>query len=542
MGVPAAGARVPRGRRAHRLPSTRPAPRGSAGPAPSTSGSRRGPGPAGALQQPGAGLAGVSVVYKFGGSSVRDAERMREVASIVCAFPEHAPCVVLSAMGKTTNLLLGAGQQALEVADSSEVAALAPLRELVAHHRATMDALGTDAATRAEVEKLLAELTQVLCSVAILRDLSPRVSDTLVSFGERMSTRIFAAFLQAEGVHAVQHDAMDIGLTTTDEFTNGDVVYEATLPGVAAALAQPPGEPLRLPVVTGFLGKGERTGAITTLGRGGSDLTATVIGAALGTAEVQVWKDVDGVLNADPRLVPEAHPVPYLTYDEATELAFFGATVLHPQSMRPAINSEALNVRVKNSYNREAPGTLISRNRNMADSLLTSIVLKKNVTMLDINSTRMLGNHGFMAKLFDVFAKNRISVDVIATSEVSVSVTLDTDQIWSRSLVDAELEALRHAVRKVARVELKKEKAIISLIGNVEYSSIILEKVFRTLGGMGVNVEMISQGASKNNIALVLPNAEGPRCVQALHNEFFGAANCNSLLSYDERPADPLAH
>jgi aspartate kinase len=473
----------------------------------------------------------VSSVYKFGGSSVRDAERMREVAAIACGFPEEAPCVVLSAMGKTTNNLLAAGRAAAECAgeaikDPQELPAVAAVLEL---HRATMDELGTDAEARQEVEDLLDQFQQVVCSVAILGDLSPRVQDTLVSFGERMSTRIFAAFLRSQGVRARQHDAWKLGMVTSDEFSNGEVQYDETLPGIREGLMLEAGAPLEIPVVTGFLGRGGKTGAITTLGRGGSDLTATVIGAALGVPEVQVWKDVDGVLSADPRIVPEAGPVGHLTYDEATELAFFGATVLHPQSMRPAMLVDGLDIRVKNSYNREAPGTLISRERHGEDSLLTSIVLKRDVTVLDIQSTRMLGQYGFMAKLFDAFEEERISVDLVATSEVSVSVTLDPGVFWSRDLADDELESLRHAVRKVARVEVNREKAIISLVGNVRHSSSILEKAFRALGEVGANVEMISQGASKNNISLVVPMAVAVECVQALHNEFFGNSSANMV-------------
>ena len=481
------------------------------------------------VQQPGGARGQVSSVYKFGGSSVRDAERMREVAAIACGFPEEAPCVVLSAMGKTTNNLLAAGRAAAErageaIRDPHELPAVAAVLEL---HRATMDELGTDAEARQEVEDLLDQFQQVVCSVAILGDLSPRVQDTLVSFGERMSTRIFAAFLRSQGVRARQHDAWKLGMVTSDEFSNGEVQYDETLPSIREGLTLEAGAPLEIPVVTGFLGRGGKTGAITTLGRGGSDLTATVIGAALGVPEVQVWKDVDGVLSADPRIVPEAGPVGHLTYDEATELAFFGATVLHPQSMRPAMLVDGLDIRVKNSYNREAPGTLISRERHGEDSLLTSIVLKRDVTVLDIQSTRMLGQYGFMAKLFDAFEAERISVDLVATSEVSVSVTLDPGVFWDRDLADDELESLRHAVRKVARVEVNREKAIISLVGNVRHSSSILEKAFRALKEVGANVEMISQGASKNNISLVVPMAVAVECVQALHNEFFGDSSAN---------------
>ena len=202
------------------------------------------------------------------------------------------------------------------------------------------------------------------------------------------------------------------------------VNYELTLPAVRESLTFAAGARRHLPIVTGFLGRGLQTGAITTLGRGGSDLTCTLIGAALGLPEVQVWKDVDGVLTADPRIVEGAAPVPRLTFEEATELAFFGATVLHPLAMQPAQEC-GVGVRVKNSYNRAAPGTVISQARDMAHALVTSIVIKSNVTLVDVSSTRMLGQYGFLSKVFGIFAANKISVDVVATSEVSVSLTLD---------------------------------------------------------------------------------------------------------------------
>ena len=336
---------------------------------------------------------------KFGGSSVASAERMWEVAQIVCSFPEQLPCVVLSAMGKvraaaekrarlsrtgrlprqqrdsplcpaprraaptplppsrpslppqTTNLLLQAGEEALLTPPES-IASLAPLRAIKELHRETADKLAVDRATRAEVEALLTQLQQLLVGISIMQDLTPRAKDSLVSFGERLSTRLFAAFLAAQGVPARQHDAYAIGITTSDNFCNAEVNYELTLPAVREALTQAPGAPRHLPIVTGFLGKGLQTGAITTLGRGGSDLTCTLIGAALDLPEVQVWKDVDGVLTSDPRIVDCARPVPSLTFEEATELAFFGATVLHPLAMQPAQENGRMGVRVKNSYNR----------------------------------------------------------------------------------------------------------------------------------------------------------------------------------------------
>jgi aspartate kinase len=528
----------------------------------------------------------ISTVYKFGGSSVRDAERMREVADIVChAEPHEWPLVVLSAMGKTTNLLLEAGELAVARAAApgpDAVRTLAPLKQVRELHLQTCDSLGIDAASRQEVESLLSQLEQLLVGVAILQDLTPRARDSLVSFGERLSTRIFAAYLRSRGIPARQHDAWELGVTTTDNFGNAEVLYEETTPRVRAALlgegrtapsngsssSSSSAPPREIPVVTGFLGRGVNTRAVTTLGRGGSDLSATVLGAALRLPSVCVWKDVDGVLTSDPRIVTGASPVDSLTFDEATELAFFGAQVLHPLAMQPAVRSRgSMAVRVRNSYNRSAPGTTITAERDMRDSLVTSIVLKRNVTLLDITSPRMVGQHGFLAAVFDVFRRAEVSVDVVATSEVSVSLTLDPKRAqWAEGEVGEELGSLTYELEKAlayaaaseggsgagggassyvppppgrssspsssgsssssspsVEVGVRQGCAIVSLICNVSRTSEILGRVFSALHANGVNVEMMSQGASKVNISLVVKDAEaGQLAVRCLHSVFFG--------------------
>ncbi|CAL5079836.1 unnamed protein product [Urochloa decumbens] len=459
----------------------------------------------------------LTVVMKFGGSSVASAERMQEVADLILSFPEERPVVVLSAMGKTTNKLLMAGEKAVGcgATNVSELDELSFIKEL---HFTTIDKLGLDSSI---VSGLLDELEQLLKGIAMMKELTLRTRDYLVSFGECMSTRIFAAFLNKIGVKARQYDAFEIGFITTDDFTNADIL-EATYPAVAKRLHGDWINDPAIPIVTGFLGKGWRSGAITTLGRGGSDLTATTIGKALGLREIQVWKDVDGVLTCDPNIHPKAKPVPYLTFDEAAELAYFGAQVLHPQSMRPAREGD-VPVRVKNSYNRRAPGTLITKSRDMSKSVLTSIVLKSNVKMLDIVSTRMLGQYGFLAKVFSIFEDLGISVDCVATSEVSISLTLDPSKLWSCELVQQknELDDVVEELEKIAVVHLLQNRSIISLIGNVQRSSLILEKAFNVLRRNGINVQMISQGASKVNISLVVHDSEAKRCVQALHSAFF---------------------
>ncbi|XP_052187681.1 aspartokinase 1, chloroplastic-like isoform X1 [Diospyros lotus] len=465
----------------------------------------------------------LTCVMKFGGSSVASAERMREVADLVISFPEEKPVIVLSAMGKTTNNLLLAGEKAVSCG-GSHVSKLDELRFIMDLHLRTVEELGVDTSV---ISAHLEELEQLLKGIARIKELTLRTRDYLVSFGECMSTRIFAAYLNKIGAKARQYDAFDIGFITTEDFTNADIL-EATYPAVAKRLHNEWILDPAIPVVTGFLGKGWKSCAVTTLGRGGSDLTATTIGKALGLREIQVWKDVDGVLTCDPSIHPRAEPVPFLTFEEAAELAYFGAQVLHPQSMRPARDGD-IPVRVKNSYNPKSPGTLITRSRDMTKAVLTSIVLKQNVTMLDIVSTRMLGQFGFLAKVFSIFEELGISVDVVATSEVSLSLTLDPSKLWSRELIQQELDNVVEELEKIAVVNLLQRRSIISLIGNVQRSSLILEKVFSVLRTNGVNVQMISQGASKVNISLIVNDSEAERCVKALHYTFFESGDVSEI-------------
>ena len=269
-----------------------------------------------------------------------------------------------------------------------------------------------------------------------------------------------------------------------------------------------------VPVVTGFIGQDDN-GRITTLGRGGSDLTATVIGAAAGVDEIQVWKDVDGIMTTDPRLVKAALPVDQVTYEEAAELAYFGAEVLHPIAMQPAIRSQ-IPVRVKNSYNPAAVGTAITQERDKAHTLVTAITSKSNVQLIDIVSTRMLGQYGFLSEVFNVFRECEVSVDVIASSEVSLSLTLDKKQ---REKYDTG--KLLDKLNKFADTTVFEDRAIVTLISNLDRSSEVMAIAFRVMEKLGIVVEMFSQGASKVNISFVIQMSDREKVIKALHACFF---------------------
>ena len=336
------------------------------------------------------------VIMKFGGSSVRDAERIQEVCKLVVNQMEESgvrPHLVCSAMGKTTNNLLAATERAID----EQVVDLSAVRDL---HAETAVTLGlVDSTEYADVLRLLDECERTLEGVSLLGELSARTRDRVVSYGERCSGRMVAACLNGLGVPSQQIESWDLGLTTCSTFGDASVL-DACWPDIKKNVAAIPAEPWTVGVITGFIGK-DASGLITTLGRGGSDLTASLVGAAAEFDEVQVWKDVDGILSADPRVCANALPVPRVSYDEAAELAYFGAQVLHPVAMQPAVRT-GMPVRVKNSYNPSAEGTLITADWTQK-GLVSAITSKSNICVIDITSTRMLGSYGFLAKVLDSF-------------------------------------------------------------------------------------------------------------------------------------------
>jgi aspartate kinase len=441
---------------------------------------------------------------KFGGSSLANADRIDHVANLIKdqqALGYRPRAVVCSAMGKTTNSLLSSGDFALEGRVCIDA-----IRTL---HTATMNHFDFPTNTVKEVTDLLNECEDMLNGVRLIQELSPKSLDQLVSYGERCSVRIMAARLNQIGVPAVALDAWEAGILTNSEFGDAKLLPESEK---AIRKAFERLDPNVIAVVTGFIGQ-EPQGRITTLGRGGSDLTATALGAALMVDEIQVWKDVDGILSSDPRLVPNAIPVSQISYDEASELAYFGAQVLHPIAMQPAMKTN-IPVRVKNSYNPSAVGTII-KNEKTAGRLVTAITYKRNAKLLDIHSTQMLGAYGFLAKVFGEFEKHKLSVDVLASSEVSVSLTLDKKQNSN------DIRSLMSALKGCAEVTLKDGKSILTLIADVERSSEVLATVFRVFSTQDIKVEMMSQGASKVNISFIVDDTDLDRAILDLHKCFF---------------------
>lgn len=434
----------------------------------------------------------MSLVLKFGGSSLADAACLRQVAALVTEALPQAPLVVLSAMGKTTNALF----EAASLAEAGHLdGALATLARIRAHHDATARELC--GAPPPELEADFQELELRLRGVALLRELSPRSLDALAAFGERLSTRIFAAF--------TGHAWFDARTVVRTDAHFGEAAPDLTVLELQARTRLAPLlGPGRAVITQGYIGATEE-GLTTTLGRGGSDYTAALLGAALGAREVQIWTDVEGVLTADPRIVPGALPIPELGFQEAAELAAFGAKVLHPATIQPAVEAD-IPVTVRHTAHPRGRFTAIS-GAVATGRPVTALASRGPVTVLTVSSTRMLAQSGFLARLFEVFARHRAPVDLLATAEVSVSLTVEAD---------APLKDLVQDLSAFATVTIAEDRAIVAVVGErLKRTPGLSARIFTAL--QDINVEMISMGANEINLSLVVRRAEADEALRRLH-------------------------
>ena len=443
---------------------------------------------------------------KFGGTSVGSAERIKGVAAIVRERLPRGPIVVVSALSGVTDALIR-GARLAEAGDAGHAAVSAELRE---RHEATVRELIADAATRARllahVDGILSELRTLYAGVHALSELTPRSLDAISAMGERLSFEIVAAALLERGVPARAIDAREL-ILTDESFSRAQPQLDA-ITARAAALV-PVVEQGSVPVLGGFIGSTAK-GVTTTLGRGGSDWTASLVGGALAVEEIQIWTDVDGMMTVDPRLVPSARVIPWVSFDEAAELAYFGAKVLHPATIKPAIE-RGIPVVILNTLNPGAAGTRITADAPATLGEPRAIAAKQGITLLTIAQPRMLMAHGFLARVFAVFEKHRTSVDLIATSEVSVSLTVD--DVSSLAPIRSELLAL-------GEVEVRQQMAIVSVVGRgFTRRSGLAARIFSALAD--VNVVMISFGASDVNVSFVVAEADAERAVKSLHRGFF---------------------
>ncbi len=446
------------------------------------------------------------IICTFGGTSLQDAEALERVACIVRRRLKEKPVVVASAMGKTTNGLLQAAETAAQGRQQESLDSLGRLRE---KHLKEVGRLGLagDEELTGTIDTHFREIGNIVTGLAILGELTPRSMDAIGSYGERLSTVILTKTLEARDVPAVLLDARKC-MITDDQFTRATPLFEHTDPAIRAHVL-PVLKEGRVPVLQGFIGS-TRNGITTTIGRGGSDYSAAIFGAALDAYDIEIWTDVDGIMTSDPRVVPEARRVKVISFDEAAELAYFGARVLHPATILPAVRKK-IPVHVLNSYKPEQEGTLITDEAPACDSPVKSIAFKKGITVINITSQRMLMAHGFLKTIFDIFDRHRVPVDVVSTSEVSVSLTLDnTSKLWD---VVTEL-------KRIADVNVEGGKAIVCCVGdNLRGIAGVPHLVFSALPD--VTVHMISQGASAINVTFVIDEDLLFRVIRGLHDALF---------------------
>jgi aspartate kinase len=454
----------------------------------------------------------VNVIMKFGGTSVADAEAMMRVINIVrgqmARFPHHTlPVVVVSAMSKVTDRLVETGRLAGQ-GDGEGAAAL--LRDLLARHINVAAGLVQGEALESMTARLTQDFTTLTEHVrgwAALGEVSPQATDELLAMGELASSRMVAAAFIGQKIPAAWVDSRKV-LVTDNEHTAAAPDTDATCRRTHELVASrtKAGE---VPVLGGFIGATE-AGVTTTLGRGGSDYSAAIFGACLDVDEIQIWTDVDGMLTADPRVVSDPQLVPQLSFSEASELAYFGAKVLHPSTILPAV-AKNIPVRILNSRRPEVEGTMITADGRAHGPALTALACKRGVTVVDITSTRMLMAFGFLRRLFEVFERFKTSVDVVTTSEVSVSVTVDNTR---------RLNDIVHNLEHFAEVNIEPDMAIVCIVGeNLRSDPSLFARAMNALEG--VPLRLVSQAASRRNITFVMRDPDVAQAMNRLHEAFF---------------------
>ena len=452
------------------------------------------------------------IVMKFGGTSVESAGAIERVTKIVGSRRDRSPIVVVSAMAKVTDRLVTMGQDAAAGDCESSLHLFQSLRER--HLNTANEILGQKRAAclAPKLEAHLSDLETFLRGLAAVRELTPRGSDYLLSFGELLSSLIVADAFALRGLNSVWVDSRACLVT--------DATYTRAIPQLHETRQKckkkilPLLSTKRVPVMGGFIAATPE-GIPTTLGRGGSDYSAAIVGAALGAERIEIWTDVEGMMTTDPRLCPEARTITQISFNEAAELAYFGAKVLHPATLLPAIHKN-IPVYVLNSRNLKSTGTEITAEAPPSHDVFRAITAKTGVSIVNVVASRGVMVHGFLRSVFESLDRHAASVDIVAISEVSLSFTMETKRLPQALLNDLE---------QIADVNCEKDQAIICLVGeDIHGKPGIAASVFNRVAESGVNIRMISQGASEINISFVVSEKDVPKAVRHLHEHFFPAA------------------
>ncbi|MBF0544724.1 MAG: aspartate kinase [Candidatus Riflebacteria bacterium] len=433
-------------------------------------------------------------VYKFGGQSIANYDRIQRCLDIIEAAADKGVVVVVSAHGDTTDRLLRAARSALE--GNTDIS------DIRKYHMELIDALIVPSGL---IEPLLVKLETLLHGVWLLKELTPRTLDHIISFGERLASRIISGALVTRGRNSVAINSYDVGMITDDHFGSASPLHGIET-GLGEAFAKIEG----IPVVTGFLGKNSR-GEITTLGRSGSDFSATIIAAGIGASEVVIWKNVDGVMTADPSVDPRARNIPELSFDEASELAYFGAEVLHPSTLIPAIK-KGIPVRVVNAFKENDLGTSIFAEPVITKSIAKSVAYKEDVTLFHLSSQRLHSVPDVLNSALAALKKLGIVAHMVTTSEAGISLITQSD------LSDEQKMEATEALKRIAPVSSYPAMAIVCIVGDeLKGRADAIGKIFTSLGEVGINAKAITKGASEINIGVLIKNEDIPKAVRALH-------------------------
>jgi aspartate kinase len=452
---------------------------------------------------------------KFGGVSVADGRRLRHVGELVRQFSDGNEIVlVTSALEGVTDELLECARRSAKEGNVSEIAAfIDKLAER--HHQAAADAI-RDVEIVREVQAVtiqrLGELEKAYIGICYLGELTFRSIDHISSYGELLAAPILSGVLRDLGLASMYYSGGDAGMITTSDYGNARPL-EKTYELIPHRLLPIEG----VPVVAGFIGEDEK-GTTTTLGRGGSDFSASIIGAAINADEIWFWKETPGVLTTDPKIVPSAKTIPSISYREAMELSYFGAKVLHPRAIEPAIR-KGIPVRVKCTFDPESPGTQIVHEDVKKEDVIKAVTLSKNVALLNISGAGMIGTPGVAARVFTALARAGVNIVMISqgSSEANISIVIDEKD------VDKAEEALRAELPRDLVRDISHNSAVCALAvvgAGMAGTPGVAARVFKAISGAGINVVMISQGSSEHNISFVVSSRDAERAVQELHREF----------------------
>ena len=467
------------------------------------------------------------IVMKFGGTSVQDAAAMEQVAEIVRTRLAREPAVVVSAMAGVTDALIHCAEEAHQ---GREQGAIKQLDSLTSRHISVIEDLIQDPSHRRlvsdAIEKHVQEIQVLLRGLAILGELTPRSFDTVVSYGERLSSLILTEAMRERDLSAHWLDAREF-IVTDDQFTQANPLMELCAPRAREHVLPLLGNG-KIPVTQGFIGSTE-DGRTTTLGRGGSDYSAAILGALLNAEEVEIWTDVDGVMTADPRIVSEAHTISELSYAEAAELAYFGAKVLHPKTITPAVE-KGIPLRILNTFSPKKSGTLIVQDVRNDGRTVKAITAIKGLSLVTVEGRGMLGVPGVAAGVFTAVAREGVNVLMISQSSSEQSICF----IIEVSSADRALKALRETFelelvrRNIDRIEAQEGVAIVAVVGaGMRGTPGIGAKVFGALGKGEINVISVAQGSSEHNLSLVVREEDANRAICEIHQEFgLGEGSC----------------